>query len=213
MAFATFLVWRLRTGACGVGACGFWRYRMPPGKSRLCSTWLVGVERQAELHVEVATTWTLCGSYNASSSGPRGVSLSRRATPTPVFCGCLLAFDLSETSRTRYIGGNFYGMLSPFGRGWKKGCLPPAGGVRSALVSQSNWVSSERHEWSRGSHFSATDVFKSPAYVRKKKSQGLLGIIVCDVYHFRTALSKHSRHILLWIRLILRIKQDLIFFL
>jgi len=30
MAFATFLVWRLRTGACGVGACGFWRYRMPP---------------------------------------------------------------------------------------------------------------------------------------------------------------------------------------
>jgi len=31
MAFATFLVWRLRTGACGVGACGFWRYRMPPG--------------------------------------------------------------------------------------------------------------------------------------------------------------------------------------
>jgi len=30
MAFATFLVWRLRTGACGVGAYGFWRYRMPP---------------------------------------------------------------------------------------------------------------------------------------------------------------------------------------
>jgi len=30
LAFATFLVWRLRTGACGVGACGFWRYRMPP---------------------------------------------------------------------------------------------------------------------------------------------------------------------------------------
>jgi len=29
-AFATFLVWRLRTGACGVGVCGFWRYRMPP---------------------------------------------------------------------------------------------------------------------------------------------------------------------------------------
>ena len=26
----TFLVWRSRTGACGVGACGFWRYRMPP---------------------------------------------------------------------------------------------------------------------------------------------------------------------------------------
>jgi len=26
----TFLFWRLRTGACGVGACGFWRYRMPP---------------------------------------------------------------------------------------------------------------------------------------------------------------------------------------
>jgi len=30
LALATFLVWRLRTGACGVGACGFWRYRMPP---------------------------------------------------------------------------------------------------------------------------------------------------------------------------------------
>jgi len=30
LAFATFLVRRLRTGACGVGACGFWRYRMPP---------------------------------------------------------------------------------------------------------------------------------------------------------------------------------------
>jgi len=25
MAFATFLVWRLRIGACGVGACAFWR--------------------------------------------------------------------------------------------------------------------------------------------------------------------------------------------
>jgi len=25
MAFATFLVWWLRIGACGVGACGFWR--------------------------------------------------------------------------------------------------------------------------------------------------------------------------------------------
>ena len=34
MAFATLLVWRLRTGACGVGACGFWRYRMPPGKKK-----------------------------------------------------------------------------------------------------------------------------------------------------------------------------------
>jgi len=30
LAFATFLVWRLRTDACDVGACGFWRYRMPP---------------------------------------------------------------------------------------------------------------------------------------------------------------------------------------
>jgi len=30
LAFATFLVWRLRTGACGVGASGFGRYRMPP---------------------------------------------------------------------------------------------------------------------------------------------------------------------------------------
>jgi len=25
LAFATFLAWRLRIGACGVGACGFWR--------------------------------------------------------------------------------------------------------------------------------------------------------------------------------------------
>jgi len=25
LAFAAFLVWRLRIGACGVGACGFWR--------------------------------------------------------------------------------------------------------------------------------------------------------------------------------------------
>jgi len=25
LAFATFLVWQLRIGACGVGACGFWR--------------------------------------------------------------------------------------------------------------------------------------------------------------------------------------------
>jgi len=33
MAFATFLVWRLWTGACGVGAYGFWRYRMPPKRS------------------------------------------------------------------------------------------------------------------------------------------------------------------------------------
>jgi len=35
LAFATFLVWRLRTGACGVGACGFWRYRMPPKKETI----------------------------------------------------------------------------------------------------------------------------------------------------------------------------------
>ena len=26
----TFLVWRLRTGACGLGSCGFCRHRMPP---------------------------------------------------------------------------------------------------------------------------------------------------------------------------------------
>jgi len=25
LAFSTFLVWWLRSGACGVGACGFWR--------------------------------------------------------------------------------------------------------------------------------------------------------------------------------------------
>jgi len=37
MAFATFLVWRFRTGACGVGAYGFWRYRMPPHESIRCS--------------------------------------------------------------------------------------------------------------------------------------------------------------------------------
>ena len=30
MAFATFLVWRLRTGACGVGACGFGAIECPP---------------------------------------------------------------------------------------------------------------------------------------------------------------------------------------
>ena len=31
LAFATFLVWRLRIGACGVGACGFWRlWQLPP---------------------------------------------------------------------------------------------------------------------------------------------------------------------------------------
>jgi len=34
LAFATFFVWRLRTGACGVGACGYWRYRMPPEKTK-----------------------------------------------------------------------------------------------------------------------------------------------------------------------------------
>jgi len=35
MEFATFLVWRLRTGACGVGAYGFWRFRMLPPKENL----------------------------------------------------------------------------------------------------------------------------------------------------------------------------------
>ena len=33
LAFATFLVWQLRTGAYGVGAYAFWRYRMPPDKT------------------------------------------------------------------------------------------------------------------------------------------------------------------------------------
>jgi len=35
---ATFLVWRLRTGACGVGACGFWRYRMPPTLNKVAKS-------------------------------------------------------------------------------------------------------------------------------------------------------------------------------
>jgi len=30
LAIATVPVWRLQTGACGDGACGFRRYRMPP---------------------------------------------------------------------------------------------------------------------------------------------------------------------------------------
>jgi len=34
LAFATFLVWRLRIGACGVGACGFWRLGQLPTKNR-----------------------------------------------------------------------------------------------------------------------------------------------------------------------------------
>ena len=35
LAFATFLVWRLRIGACGVGACGFWRLRQLPPQKKL----------------------------------------------------------------------------------------------------------------------------------------------------------------------------------
>jgi len=35
LAFATFLVWRLRIGACGVGACGFWRLRQLPNEKSL----------------------------------------------------------------------------------------------------------------------------------------------------------------------------------
>jgi len=43
LAFATFLVWRLRTGACGVGACGFWRLSQLPERytSSLASLRLV----------------------------------------------------------------------------------------------------------------------------------------------------------------------------
>jgi len=33
LAFATFLVWRLRIGARGVGACGFWRLWQLPNNS------------------------------------------------------------------------------------------------------------------------------------------------------------------------------------
>jgi len=33
LAFATFLVWRLRTGVCGVGACDFWRLWQLPEKT------------------------------------------------------------------------------------------------------------------------------------------------------------------------------------
>jgi len=40
LAFANFLVWRLRTGVCGVGANGFWRYRMPLNMLHMpCSAW------------------------------------------------------------------------------------------------------------------------------------------------------------------------------
>jgi len=58
MAFATFLVWRLRTGACGVNACGFWRYRMPPaandsdassGVSRKAQNWWKSVKGDVEV--------------------------------------------------------------------------------------------------------------------------------------------------------------------
>jgi len=45
LAFATFFVWRLRTGACGVGACGFWRYRMPPTKLQINPCWLRTLNR------------------------------------------------------------------------------------------------------------------------------------------------------------------------
>jgi len=39
LAFATFLVWRLGTGACDIGACGFWRYPMPPEFSSTELNW------------------------------------------------------------------------------------------------------------------------------------------------------------------------------
>ena len=56
MAFATFLVWRLRTGACGVGACDFWRY-CPPLITRL------------SLAVETLTTFSIDGVANSGNIG------------------------------------------------------------------------------------------------------------------------------------------------
>jgi len=53
LAFAAFLVWRVRIGACGVGACGFWRHRMPPGFSTREDVWhqhLIDVTKVATLH-------------------------------------------------------------------------------------------------------------------------------------------------------------------
>jgi len=37
LAFATFLNWRSRIGACGVGACGFWRLLQLPRLTTLLS--------------------------------------------------------------------------------------------------------------------------------------------------------------------------------
>jgi len=59
---ATFLVWRLRTGACG-----FWRYRMPPGilvtfKVGLCSA-LSFKRSRRELSIHVAEHRSMSKNY------------------------------------------------------------------------------------------------------------------------------------------------------
>jgi len=63
LAFATFLVWRLRTGACGVGAYGFWRYRMPPSNYWRNSREL---QKSKALHGIVFVVWNRGGQVSGA---------------------------------------------------------------------------------------------------------------------------------------------------
>jgi len=96
VAFATFLVWRLRTGACGVGACGFWRYRMAPpakitdvlalflGSPRPIVSWWLG-DSEVDTHSESQTPLETVNHLKLASVGRNllAAKLQCRAQPFP----------------------------------------------------------------------------------------------------------------------------------
>ena len=60
LAFATFLVWRLRIGACGVGACGFWRLWQLPVQFRVKGkVWEAAVFCMVRLGWATCSVWAL----------------------------------------------------------------------------------------------------------------------------------------------------------
>jgi len=69
LALATFLVWRLRIGACGVGACGFWRLLQLPELSTLAL--VSAIIRRAQEIVQPAGGALAAGPGRAGRRGPR----------------------------------------------------------------------------------------------------------------------------------------------
>ena len=123
----TFLVWRLRTGACGVGPCGFWRYRMPPESSTI--TLRVGFSSRHEMAIcprmESSSKWVGALSTNSMYWLIVGLIDWVNVSASQIYSFCLYTLApipeawtsaaLLSTQRRRYICWRHSHYLPPFG--------------------------------------------------------------------------------------------------